>query len=132
MAFRDVSLFFGGLGHYFGGEGHNLFPSCLGEGHDFFQGFLGEGHNFFKVFFIEKINYEYPAAAGAGFRFLLILPLPSKKKCPEGRNKTMYMNQFRRTVWHLEGVWRVKPIDESCYATVTYNVFITCNHSMYL
>ena len=51
-----------------------------------------EGHNFFKVFFIDKINYEYPAAAGAGVRFLLILPLPSKKKCPEGRNKTIYMN----------------------------------------
>ena len=49
-----------------------------------------EGHNFFKVFFIEKVNYEYPAAAV--FRFLLILPLPSKKKYPEGRNKTIYMN----------------------------------------
>ena len=56
----------------------------------FFQDFLGEDHNFFKVFFIEKINYEYPAAAG--FRFLFILPLPSKKKCPEGRNKTIYTN----------------------------------------
>ena len=44
---RDVSLFSGGEGHYFGGEGHNIFPSCLGEGHNFFQGFLGEGHNFF-------------------------------------------------------------------------------------
>ena len=38
------------------------------------------------------INYEYPAAAGAGFRFLLILPLPSKKNGPEGRNKAIYMN----------------------------------------
>ena len=36
------------------------------------------------------MNYEYPVAAG--FRFLLISPLPSKKKCPEGRNKTIYMN----------------------------------------
>ena len=44
----------------------------------------------FLSIFIEKINYEYPAAAG--FRFLLILPLPSKKKCPEGRNKMIYMN----------------------------------------
>ena len=63
-----------------------------GEGHYFFQGFLGKGHNFFKVIFIEKINYEYSAAAGTGFRFLLILPLSSKKKCPEGRNKAVYMN----------------------------------------
>ena len=60
-----------------GGGGHNCFPSCLGEGHNFSQGFLGEGHIFLK-YFIEKIYYEYPAAAG--FRFLLILPLPSKKK----------------------------------------------------
>ena len=45
---RDVSLFRGGGGHYFGGEGHNFFPSCMVEGHNFFQGFLGEG---FKVFF---------------------------------------------------------------------------------
>ena len=60
-----------GEGHYFEGEGHKFFPSCLGEGHDFFQGFLGEGHKFFQMFFIKKINYEYPAAVGAGFCFLL-------------------------------------------------------------
>ena len=39
---RDVSLFSGGgggKGHYFGGEGHNFFPSCLGEGHNFFKVF---------------------------------------------------------------------------------------------
>ena len=32
--------------------------------------------------------------AGAGFRIklLLISPLPSKKKSPESRNKTVYMN----------------------------------------
>ena len=71
------------------GGGSQFFPSCLVEGHNFFHGFLGEGHNFFKSIFLEKINYEYRAAAG--FRFLLILPLPSKKKCPEGRNKTIYM-----------------------------------------
>ena len=58
---------------------------------------MGRVTIFLKSFFIEKINYEYwyPAAAGAGFRFLLnylILPLLSKKKCPEGRNKTIYMN----------------------------------------
>ena len=86
-----MSLFSGGgEGHYFWGEGHSFFSSCLGESHNFFQDFLGEGHNFFKVFFIEKVNYEYPAAAG--FRFLLILPLPSKKKYPEGRDKTIYMH----------------------------------------
>ena len=50
LGLRDVSLFSGG-GHYFGGEGHNCFPSCLGEGHNLFQGFLGVGHNFFKKFF---------------------------------------------------------------------------------
>ena len=83
---RDVSLLSEG------GESHKFFPSCLGEGHKYFQGFLWKGHNVFKVFFIEKINYEYSAVAGAGFRFSLILPLPSKKKCPEGRNKTIYMN----------------------------------------
>ena len=44
----------GGEGHYFGGEGHNFFPPCLGKGHNFFQGFLGEGHNFFKVFLLRK------------------------------------------------------------------------------
>ena len=43
-----------GKGHYFGGEGHNFFPSCLGEGHNFFKVFLGEGHNFFKVFLLRK------------------------------------------------------------------------------
>ena len=91
----------GGQGHYFGGEGHNSFPSCLGEGRNFFQGFVGEGHNFLKVFFIEKIDYEYTAAAG--FRFLLILPLPSKKKCPEGRNKTIYMNLDVRFFFLKEG-----------------------------
>ena len=79
----------GGEGPLFWGEGHNFFPSCMGGGSQFFQSFLGESHNSFKSIFIEKINYEYPAAAG--FRFLLILPLPSKKKCPEGRNK-IYMN----------------------------------------
>ena len=45
---------------------------------------------FLKVFLLRKYITKYPAAAG--FRFLLILPLPSKKKCPEGRNKTIYMN----------------------------------------
>ena len=39
---REVSLFSGGgggggQGHYFWGEGHNFFPSCLGEGHNFFK-----------------------------------------------------------------------------------------------
>ena len=47
---RGVSLFSRG-GHYFGGEGHNFFPSCLGEGRNFFQGFLEEGHNFLKYFY---------------------------------------------------------------------------------
>ena len=93
----DVSLFSGGRGGGGGRatifwRGHNFFRSCLREGHNFFQVFLGEGHNFFKVFFIEKINYEYHAAVGAAFRFLLILPFRSKKKCPEGRNKPIYMN----------------------------------------
>ena len=69
-----------------------IFALVSREGHNFFQGFLGEGHNFFKVFFIENLIYEYPAAAGAGFRFLLILSPPSKKKCPEGRNKVIYMS----------------------------------------
>ena len=69
----------------------------------FFKVFLGEGHNFFKSIFIEKINYEYPAAAGAGFRFLLIVPLPSKKKYPEGRNKTISMNLDIRYCTRLEG-----------------------------
>ena len=65
--------------------GGSYFSRFFRGGPQFFQGgFFRESHNFFKVFFIEKINYEYPAAAGAGFRFLLILPLPSKKKCPEG------------------------------------------------
>ena len=54
----DVSLFNGGggegEGHYFGGEGHNFFPSCLGEGHNLFQGFLGKDHNFFKVLLLRK------------------------------------------------------------------------------
>ena len=71
-----------------GGEGHNFFPLVWERVTIFFKVFLGR----VIIFFIEKINYEYPAAAGAGFRFLLILPLPSKKKCPEGRNKAIYMN----------------------------------------
>ena len=67
-------------------------PLLSGGGSQFFSRFFSGGSFFFLSFFIEKINCEYPAAAGAGFRFLLILPLPSKKKCPEGRNKTIYMN----------------------------------------
>ena len=67
-----------------GEEGHKFFPSSLGEVHNFFKVFYGRVIIFFK--------FLYPAAAGAGFRFLLILSLPSKKKCPEGRNKTIYMN----------------------------------------
>ena len=87
-------------GHYFGWEGHNFFPSCLGEGHNFFQGFLGEGHNFFKVFFfIEKINYEYSAAVEAGFRFLLTY----YKEKMSRRQKQNDLYQFSRTIWHLEG-----------------------------
>ena len=31
----------GGEGHYFGGEGHNFFPSCLGEGQIFSRFFRG-------------------------------------------------------------------------------------------
>ena len=91
MTLRDVSLFSGGGGggdHYFGGKGHIFFPLVWGRvtiSSSFYR-----GHNFSKVFLLRKINYENPAAAG--FRFLLILPLPSKKKCPEGRNKTIYMN----------------------------------------
>ena len=79
-----MSLFSGtgGEGHYFGGEGHNFFPSCLGEGHSFFQGFVGEGHNFFKA---------------AGFHFLLILPLPSKKKMSR-RQKQNDLYEFRLDV----------------------------------
>ena len=41
-------------GHYFAGEGHNFFPSCLGKGHNFFQDILGEGHKIFKVFLLRK------------------------------------------------------------------------------
>ena len=51
MNVRDVSLFSGAGEHYFGGKGHDFFPSCLGEDHTFFQDFLGEGHDFFKVFY---------------------------------------------------------------------------------
>ena len=45
VAFRNVSLFSGGGGHYFGGEGHTFFPLVLGpgEGHNFCQGFLVGG-----------------------------------------------------------------------------------------
>ena len=42
---------------------------------------------FLKFFFIEKLNYKYPAAAGAGFRFLLILPLLSKKNVQRAETK---------------------------------------------
>ena len=97
-----MSLFSGGGGGWEGAGGPLFF---LGGGGVtiFFKVFLGEGHNFFKSIFIEKINYEYPAAAGAGFRFLLIVPLPSKKKCPEGRNKTISMNLDIRYCTRLEG-----------------------------
>ena len=96
-----------GTCHYLAGGlalflGENFFPPVWGRV-TIFSSFLGEGHNVFKVFFIEKINYEYPAVAGVVFRFLLILPLPSKKKCPEGRIKTIYMNLDTYTIWHLEG-----------------------------
>ena len=78
FSLRDVSLFSGvGEVHYFGGGGSQFFFLLSGEGSQFFQGFLREGHIFLK-YFIEKINYEYPAAAG--FRFLLVLPLPSTKR----------------------------------------------------
>ena len=80
-----MSLFNGGGGALFWEGGSQLFPSFLGEGHNFLQGFLREGHNFFKSIFIEKINYEYPAAAG--FRFLLILPRPSKKNVQRAETK---------------------------------------------
>ena len=90
VTIRDASLFSGRATIWRGGRVIIFFPLVWGRITFFFTVFLGEGHKFFKVFFIEKINYEYPAAAG--FPFLLILPLPSKKKCPEGRNKTIYMN----------------------------------------
>ena len=91
---RNVSLFSGGGG---GGEGHNFFPLVCARVTIFSKVFRG-GSYFFKNIFIEKIIYKYPAAAG--FRFLLILPLPSKKKYPEGRNN---LYEFRRTILHLEG-----------------------------
>ena len=71
--------------------GRVRFFSLLSGGESqFFSRFFRGGSEFFKSIFIDKVNYEYPAAAG--FRFLHILPLPSKKKCPEGTNKTIYMN----------------------------------------
>ena len=61
---------------------------------------LGEGHNFFKSIFIEKIYYEYPAAAG--FRFSLIFA-PSVKEKMSRRQKQNDLYEFRRTILHLEG-----------------------------
>ena len=84
-----MSLFSGGgRATILGGRVIIFFPLVWGRV-TIFSRFFREDHYFFKFFFIEKINYEYPAAAGAGFRFLLILLLPSKKKYPEGRNKTI-------------------------------------------
>ena len=68
VAIRNVSLFSGGEGHYFGGEGHNFFPSCLGKGHNFFQGFLGEGHNFLKVFLLILLQLVFASYLFCPFR----------------------------------------------------------------
>ena len=67
-----MSLFSRGRATSLGGEGHNFFPLVWGRVTISFKVFRG-GSYFSKVSFIEKINYEYPAAAGAGFRFLLTL-----------------------------------------------------------
>ena len=54
------------------------------------------GSQFFSKIFLGRViiflKFLYPAAAGAGFHFLLILSLPLKNKCLEGRRKTIYMN----------------------------------------
>ena len=78
------------------GGGGGEVPLFLGGRVIIFSLLSGGGSQFFSRFyrrgFIEEINCEYPATAGAGFCFLLFLSLPSMKKCPEGRNKTIYMN----------------------------------------
>ena len=82
----------GGRATIFGGR-VIIFSLLSGGGSQIFSRFIRGGSKFFSSsFFIEKITYEHPAAAGAGFRSLLILPLPSKKKCPEDRIKTIYMS----------------------------------------
>ena len=84
-----MSLFSGGGGGPLFREGGSKFFSFLsGGGSQFFSSFFkGRVIIFLKFFFIEKINYEYPAAAGAGFRFLLILSLPSKKNAQKAETK---------------------------------------------
>ena len=56
-------------------------------------------------------------------------PLSVKEKMSR-RQKQNDLYEFRRMIWHLEG--GSNRSDEFCYSTVTYNVFITCNHSIYL
>ena len=98
LQIRDVSLFSRG-GHYFGGEGHFFFPSCLGEGHNFFQGFLGEGHNFFKVFLLRN-KLRIPCCSWFS---LLTYFAPSVKEKMSSRQKQNDLYEFRRTILHLEG-----------------------------
>ena len=66
------------------------------------------------------MNYEYPAAAG--FRFLLISPLPSKKKCPEGRNKTIYMNLDVRYCILKEGQTDRRILLFHCYVSRFHHI----------
>ena len=80
-----------------------LFSLLSGGGSQFLSRFFSGRVIIFLKVFIEKINYEYLAAAEACFRFLLILPLPSKRKCPGGRNKKFYMNLDVRYGFLKEG-----------------------------
>ena len=101
-----MSLFSGGEGYYFGGEGHNFFPSCLGE-----------GHNFLKVFI--------PCCSGDWFSLLTYF-VPSVKEKMSRRQKqikTICMNLDVRYCNEKEG---------QTDSTVTYDVFITCDHSINL
>ena len=113
-----------GGGALFWGEGHNFFPSCLGEGQNFFQGFLGEGHKFFKAFFLEKKITNTLMQRELVFASYLFCPFSQRKNVQRAETK-------RSLRLYDMASCRVKPIDQSC-STVTYNVFITCNHSIYL
>ena len=80
-----MSLFSGGRGILFGGGRVIIFSLLSGLESQFFSNILGEGHNFFKSFYT-MLQRELV------FTSYLFCPFRQRKKCPEGKNKTIYMN----------------------------------------
>ena len=86
-----------------------IFSLLFGGGSQFFQGFLEEGHNFFESFYtlLQRVLV---------FASYLFCPFRQRKKCPEGRNKTFYMNLDVRYGILKEGQTDRRSLLFYCYA----------------